>query len=180
MILEPVVWVILHCDRCNFPYTDEDDNPVGWHGEHAITKVFDQYPDVSGWRRFGDRHICEPCQVETGGTATKPGTFSENPEPFRAIDAALVARAQSLYDVGMLEILSPSTVLGWVKGQPESALRDALRSALEAAFQDGLNGWGPAAGSKDEGAYERAFSVFNAIECELRPSIAATVMGGAE
>jgi len=179
MILEPVVWVILHCDRCNFPYRDEDDHAVGWHGAHAITKAFDENSDVSGWRRFGDRHVCEPCQIETGGTATKPGTFSENPEPFRAIDAALVVRAQSLYDAGMLETLSPTMVRGWLEEQPPSALRDALISALEMAFKDGLEGWGPAVGSKAEGEYDRAFSVFYAIESELSPSIAAAVMESA-
>lgn len=181
MILEPVVWVILHCDRCNAPFLDDETNGVvGWTGSHKIQQTFqdlDGLSDVNRWRRYGDRYICAECQVPNEDSIPD---WIENPEPFRAIDTALVVRAQALYDAGMLETFSPFMVREWVQEQPGSALKDALTSALDAVFKDRLNDWGPAAGSKAEGEYERAFSVFRAIECELRPSIAATVMGGAE
>jgi hypothetical protein len=172
MILEPQVRVILHCDRCNKPFTDDDDAPILWVGQNAIDEAFAESADVCGWRIFGNRFICLECQIFDHEEAA----MVEDPELLSPIEAAVIVRAQALQTAGMLNALGTSDVLRWLSTQPESALREALTVALEAARHGGLESWGPAPGSKSEGELERGLSVLQAVEYELRPSIVATEM----
>lgn len=174
MITETVMCLVLRCNRCNEPLidTDETDQVIHWDNRADISKAFAENAKLHGWRQFGDRIVCDECQTDDDEPCER--------EPLPPIDEAAINRAQALRDAGMLAVIWPNQVRAWLREQPETPLRRAVQAAIEAAFENGLENWGPRAGSKAEGEYERAHAVFYAVEHELRPSIATSVMEAAQ
>lgn len=68
MITEAVIRVILHCSRCNTRFTDDfdDDNTLVLWDPKELAETFpaeSHLPDddACGWKRIGDRVLCEDC-----------------------------------------------------------------------------------------------------------------------
>ncbi len=97
MIVEPAVCVLLHCSRCNTVLKDsETETEIHWQGQDDIKENFGKFGDdldsYGGFRRFGDRYICEDCQ-----TTDDDGNWRERPEPLTGTDEAKVLHAQLRY-----------------------------------------------------------------------------------
>ncbi|MFG1683544.1 hypothetical protein ACGFNP_25470 [Nonomuraea sp. NPDC049269] len=93
MIVEPLVVLILHCSRCNTPWTDPDtESPVWWADVDQIAAMFKQAvgADFYGWRRAGDLYLCEDCHIVEGGEVVEKA-------PLRPVEQAAVLRAQTTY-----------------------------------------------------------------------------------
>lgn len=93
MIVEPLVYVILHCSRCNTPWRgDESEAPALWDVPAQIAETFQRAggSDVGGWRRTGERYLCEECHIVDRGEVVER-------EPLRPVEQATVLRAQAEY-----------------------------------------------------------------------------------
>jgi hypothetical protein len=93
MIIEPVVSVILHCSRCNTALLDtETESPACWASEQTIAEEFRKAAgeDVVGWRRDGDRYLCEDCHIVDGGRVVEK-------EPLRPVEQMTTLRMQQTY-----------------------------------------------------------------------------------
>jgi hypothetical protein len=100
MIVEPVVSVILHCSRCNTPLLgSQTDTPAYWDTPESIAETFQRAAgkDVCGWRRVGDRYLCEDCHTVHAGQVVEKS-------PPRPVEQATTQRMQHRYalQVGQL------------------------------------------------------------------------------
>lgn len=99
MITEAVIRVVLHCSRCNTRFTDDfdDDNTLILWDPKELEETFpaDSHlpdDDAGGWKRLGDRVLCEDCWTYDD-TADEP---VEKP-PLPAVEDAKLNRERAAY-----------------------------------------------------------------------------------
>jgi hypothetical protein len=137
VIIETVQCLVLHCSRCDQPLidTDETDAVIHFADVEAIKDVFPAdrpKRDMDGWRRLGDRFLCQHCTAFDEGTAR----WVELP-PLRAADAARVLRAQAGY-AQTPKLTEPSWPVGMTVTQFLAVLDD-IRDRV--AVADSFEGW---------------------------------------
>jgi len=94
LIVEPVLVLVLHCSRCNKPFTEyETAGAMYWPSREVIDGAFAAAgSEYDGWVKLGDRYLC-------GG-----GCWHRTPDggvveegPVRAIDDAVIVRERAGY-----------------------------------------------------------------------------------
>lgn len=123
MITEPAQCLILHCNRCNAPFTDDfdgDDRPIHWTTE-ALADTFPQHmtDDACGWIRIDERYLCRKCWDWSDTDDPDDSAPFELPE-LPAAEAAKVTRAQASYGT-----LAPR------QAKPAFLTREALLALLD-------------------------------------------------
>lgn len=92
MIVEPVTVLVLHCSRCNKPFTDYEGVAVMWWPTREVVEGAFADGEYDGWVKLGDRYLCgDDCWRRTpDGGLVEAG-------PLSAIDEAVVLRERAGY-----------------------------------------------------------------------------------
>ncbi|WP_433364201.1 hypothetical protein [Streptosporangium sp. CA-115845] len=138
MITEPVLVLILHCSRCNKPFTDYETASIVYWPTREIAEAAFVGDGPDGWAKVGDRYLCDGCwHRNRDNAAVEAG-------PLRAIDDVVAIRERAGYASsteigGLVEEVARTARACQDHARNVDTLAEMTRSALVAAHRDGAD-----------------------------------------